>query len=199
MGEKDESETRDSGQRPCMPLENEDALIRCCQQSRPGAFETLYHRYEEPMLSLAYRMLGSREAAEDALQDAFLKLYRRIGQFRFDAAFSTWFYRIVANVCYDRLRRRRRVEPVALDAVGDIPTVDDAGVRVHLKSAIDGLPPKMKACFVLYAQEGFTQREIAGMLGMREGTVKAHVFRAKERLREVLAPRLRGWDSNDMS
>ncbi len=198
MVEKNEAETRNSGQRPCMPLENEHALIRCCQEGRPSAFETLYRRYEGPMLALAYRMLGSHEAAEDALQDAFLKLCRRIGQFRFDSAFSTWFYRIVANICYDRLRKGRRAVQVSLDTVGEIPRKDDAGMRVHLKNAIDGLPPKMKACFVLYAQEGFTQREIAGMLGMREGTVKAHVFRAKERLREILAPRLRGLDSNDM-
>ena len=181
-----------------MPLENEQDLIRCCQRGEHRAFEALYHHYERPMLSLAYRMLGSQEEAEDALQDAFLKLYRKIGQYRFDAAFNTWLYRIVANTCYDRLKKRKRATPVPLDTVGEIAVKDDARMRVQIQAAIDSLPPKMKASFVLYAQEGRTQRDIAEILGTKEGTVKAHVFRAKERLREILAPQMRGLNPDEV-
>lgn len=178
-----------------MPLENEHALIRRCQDGEIDAFETVYHHYERPMLSLAYRMLDNQEEAEDALQDAFLKIYRKIGQYRFDAAFSSWVYRIVTNVCYDRLKRRKRARHVALDDAQEIGTMDDAKIRVQLRLAIEKLPPKMKACFVLHAQEGFKQREIAEMLGMREGTVKVHVFRAKALLRDALGPHLQGNES----
>jgi len=182
-----------------MPPESERALIRRCQDGDLSAYEALYRRYEQPMLSLAYRMLGSREEAEDALQDSFLNLYRYIGKYRFGAAFSTWFYRIVANVCHDRLRKRKRAGQVPLDSAPEPGAEDDSEIRVHLERAIHDLPHRMKACFVLHVQEGFKIREIAEMLGTREGTVKVHVFRAKARLRRALAPRMRGLICDDLS
>jgi RNA polymerase sigma-70 factor (ECF subfamily) len=182
-----------------MPLENEHALIRRCQDGDLRAFEAVYYHYEQPMLSLAYRMLGNQEEAEDALQDAFLKLFRKVGKYRFDAAFSSWLYRIVANSCYDLLRKRKRAAQVDLDSIPETGTEDHSDVRVHLQKAINDLPHQMKACFVLNVQEGFKIREVAEMLGTKEGTVKAHIFRARARLRDALAPRLKGLICDDMS
>ncbi|MCK4548289.1 MAG: sigma-70 family RNA polymerase sigma factor [Candidatus Eisenbacteria sp.] len=199
MVEENEAGTRDSDQRRYMPLENEYALIRRCQDGDLKAFEALYYHYETPMLSLAYRMLGTREEAEDALQDAFLKLHRNIGKYRFDAAFASWFYRIVANACYDRLRKRKRAGEVGLDTVPETGIEEHSDLRVYIQKAINDLPPQLKACFVLHVQEGFKMREVAEMLGTREGTVKAHIFRAKARLRDALAPRLRGFICDEMS
>jgi RNA polymerase sigma-70 factor (ECF subfamily) len=150
------------------------------------------------MLSVAYRLLGNREEAEDALQDAFVKLYKNIGRYRSDAAFSTWFYRIVVNVCYDRLRSRKRRGHVDLEEIQEIGEKDDADLRFHLQQAIEDLPAKMKTCFVLHVQEGFKHREIAEMLGLKGETVRVHVFRAKEQLRNILEPRLRGLCSDEM-
>jgi RNA polymerase sigma-70 factor (ECF subfamily) len=175
-----------------MALGDETSIIRRCQRGDRDAFATLYRRYERQMFAVAFRMLHGREEAEDALHDAFLGLYRRIGQFRFESAFSTWFYRIVVNTCLDRLKRRRRTAAVVLDEARE-PAGDDATeLRVHLERAIAELPPRMKVCFVLFAQEGFKQREIAAMLDMKLGTVKVHVFEARARLREALAARLSG-------
>jgi RNA polymerase sigma-70 factor (ECF subfamily) len=176
-----------------MAPENEHALILRCQQGDLAAFEELYRRYAPRLLATAWRLLDTREDAEDAVQEAMLRAWRGIGRFRRDAAFGTWLCRIVINASYDRLQGRRRAAHVDVEEIGEIPAEDDAELRVQLRQAIAGLPPRMKACFVLFAQEGFKQREIAEMLGLKEGTVKVQVFEAKARLREALAARLRGW------
>ena len=176
-----------------MAPENEHRLIRRCQRGELEAFEMLYRTHEQAMLAVAWRLLDTREEAEDALQDAVMKAFRRIDRFREGSTFATWLHRIVVNTCYDRLARRKRAAQVDVETIGEIPRDDDAETRHHLRQAIATLPPRMKACFVLYAQEGFKQREIAEMLGMKEGTVKVHVFEARTRLRAVLADRMRGW------
>jgi RNA polymerase sigma-70 factor, ECF subfamily len=89
-----------------MALDNEQALIQRCRQGQIEAFEQIYRHYESPLLALAWRLLDTREAAEDALHDAMLKAFRSISRFRGDASLSTWLHRIVTNTCYDRLRTR---------------------------------------------------------------------------------------------
>jgi len=163
-----------------------------------SAFEAIYRHYERPMLSLAYRMLNNREDAEDALQNAFMNLYRKVGQFKFDSAFSTWFYRIVMNACLDKLKKGKHSTHVPLDEMDEISEEAKTELGFHLQRAIDGLPPKMRACFVLFAVQGFKHREIAEILKMREGTIKAQVFGAKARLREVLKERLKGWRQDEV-
>lgn len=176
-----------------MPLDNERDLVERCRRGDLDAFERIYRHYEQPLLGLAWRMLDDRDAAEDAVQDAMVKAYRSIGRFRAEATLSTWLYRIVANTCYDRLNRRKREGWVDLDQAEEPAAGGRAELRHHLRRAMAGLTPKLKTCFVLYAQEGYKQREIAEMLGLQEGTVKAHVFRAKEQLREAMAPRMKEW------
>lgn len=181
-----------------MTLANEDRVIRRCQQGDIDAFETIFHHYKKPLLALAYRMLDNRDDAEDAMQDAFIKLHRHVGRYRFDAAFSTWIYRITANVCYDKLRKRRRSAEADLEHSPETPDRPVSDLRLHLQQAIAALPPQAKVCFVLFAQEGFKQREVAEMLGLREGTVKRYVFEAKTRLRNALSGSLREWQTDDV-
>jgi len=176
-----------------MPLANETALIQRCQRGDLAAFEQIYRHHEQRFLAIAWRMLDTRDEAEDALQDAMLKAFRSMGKFRADSSLSTWLHRIVCNTCYDRLRRRKAATLVDLDEVAEPLTDDDAEMRVHLQQAIAGLPPQLKACFTLHIQEGFKQREVADMLGIQEGTVKANVFHAKGKLRAALNERLKGW------
>ncbi|MCP4573890.1 MAG: sigma-70 family RNA polymerase sigma factor [bacterium] len=176
-----------------MPLDNEQALIERCRRGQLDAFEEIFRHYEPLLLRLAGRMLEDREAAEDAVQDAMVKAYRSIGRFRAEATLSTWLYRIVANTCYDRLAKRKREGWVDLENASEPAAGGHAEIRHHLRRALAGLTPKLKTCFVLYAQEGYKQREIAEMLGLQEGTVKAHVFRAKEQLRAAMAPRMKEW------
>lgn len=131
-------------------------------------------------------MLGRQEDAEDAVQMAFLKLYRGLGQFQFNAKFGTYLLRIMMNVCFDLLQKRRRRKEQTAEAVeiSHAPRVD---LRLQIEEAINALPERMRACFVLFAVEEMPQDEIAAILGLRLGTVKAQIFHAKARLRTLLA------------
>ncbi|MBU1700787.1 MAG: sigma-70 family RNA polymerase sigma factor [Candidatus Eisenbacteria bacterium] len=174
-----------------MALENENAVIRRCQRGEIDAFETIYHYYEEQLMAVAFRLLSNREEAEEALHDAMFKAYRKIGQFRHQASFSSWLHRIVINICYDRLRKmKRRGAQKPLEELGEIGREDNMELRRRLHEAIAGLPPKMKTCFVLFVQQGYKQQEIADMLDIKLGTVKLHVYEARTRLRETLADQM---------
>jgi len=175
-----------------MVLANEDQVVRRCQQGDLQAFESLYRHYETPMLRIAHRLMGNRQDAEDALQNAFVKLYRKVGRYTFRSSFSTWFYRVVVNTCYNMLKADKTRSSVSLEKVAEIAREPQVEIGVHLEDAIACLPPRMKTCFVLFAVEGFKQREIAEILDTREGTVKAQVFAAKSRLREILGETTRG-------
>ena len=149
----------------------------------------IYQRYEQPLLHTAQRMLGRREDAEDAVQQTFLKLYRGIRRFRAGARFSTYLFRIHLNVCYDALRKRRRRPTDQLDCdpadLNPSRPGHDTGHEVY--RAIDQLPERMRACFVLFAVEGFEQKEIAEVLKISVGGVKSNIFHAKARLRARLS------------
>ncbi|MFH1844713.1 MAG: sigma-70 family RNA polymerase sigma factor [bacterium] len=181
-----------------MTLANEKAVVRRCQQGEIPAFEELYRHYEAPMLFLAFRLTGNRADAEDALQNAFVNLYRKVGQYRFQSAFSTWFHRIVVNACYNKLQDGKRRSQVPLEKAATISREDPTELSLQLQHAIDSLPPRMKTCFVLFAVEGFKQQEVAEILETREGTVKAQVFAAKARLREQLGENWRGRKTDEL-
>jgi len=130
------------------------------------------------------RMLGRQEDAEDAVQTTFLKLCRGLSQFQFGAKFSTYLFRIMMNVCFDMLQKRggKKFELSGME-VSYSPRVD---LRMQLEEAINTLPERMRACFVLFAVEEIKQNEIAGILNLSVGTVKAQIFHAKARLRALL-------------
>jgi RNA polymerase sigma-70 factor (ECF subfamily) len=86
---------------------NDAELIRAAQQGDHAAFEELVRQYDQPVLRLALHLTGSEQQAQDIYQDAFLKVYRNLGSFRFECSFYTWVYRIVSNLCMDYLRRRQ--------------------------------------------------------------------------------------------
>lgn len=159
-----------------------------CRAGDIDAFRLIYLRYEQPLLHIAFRMLGRQEDAEDAVQLTFLKLYRGIHRFRAGARFSTWLFRVHMNVCYDALRRRRRrpTEPLECDPADPAPAVDPR-LGEEIDRAIAALPERMRACLVLFAVEGFEQKEIARILRISVGGVKSNIFHARERLRISLA------------
>jgi RNA polymerase sigma-70 factor (ECF subfamily) len=130
-------------------------------------------------------MLGRLEDAEDAMQTTFLKLCRRLNQFQFGAKFSTYLFRIMMNVCFDMLQKRggKKFELSGIELTY-LPSVD---LRLQLEEAINALPERMRACFVLFAVEEMKQDEIAEILNLSVGTVKAQIFHAKARLRTLLA------------
>jgi RNA polymerase sigma-70 factor (ECF subfamily) len=141
------------------------------------------------MKSVARNLLGNASDAEDAVQEAFLKLYRGLGGFKGDSALSSWLYRILVNTCFDMgRRRRRRAENPQPEPEADAPAFDppapggDPTLRFTLERSLDRLPPLPRSVFVLYEVEGFKHREIAAILGIAEGTSKHALFAAKKEL-----------------
>jgi RNA polymerase sigma-70 factor (ECF subfamily) len=162
-----------------------EAIARCAAGDVSG-YRWLYDRYGQPLLRTAWRILGRREEAEDAVQDTFLKLHRYIGNFRTGSTFSTYLFRILINSCTDILRKRGVAHPESATDM-DIPVHSGHEERHALEEAVAALPAQMKACFLLCAVEEFSYEEAAGMLGVHIGSVKASVHRARKKLREWLA------------
>ena len=138
------------------------------------------------LLRTGLRILGKMEDAEDAVQTTFLKLYRGIGGFRFRAKFSTYLIRIMLNVCFDILRKQKRFNNQSLENV-DKAYTPDIDLQMDLEEAIASLPAQMRACFVLFAVEELKQKDIADIMKLSIGAVKAHIFQAKRRLRVLLS------------
>lgn len=171
------------GPLPADPQQAERDTIEACRRGDLDAYERVFRDHWQRLLGVAVRMLGDPAEAEDAVQTAFVRFYRGIGRFRGEAGIGTWLMRILINACHDTLRARKRRLDLRLDEPPPGPGPD---LRLQLQEAILSLPERMRACFVLYAVEGFPQKEIAEMLQIREGTVKAQIFQAKERLRAIL-------------
>jgi len=175
------------------PPTPEQALVEACREGRASAFEELYRDHGGRMKSVARNLLGNASDAEDAVQEAFLKLYRGLAGFKGDSALSSWLYRILVNTCYDIGRRRkRRAENLQPGPEADGPAFDppapdaDPTVRLTLERSLDRLPPLPRSVFVLFEVEGFKHREIADILGIAEGTSKHALFAAKKELQALI-------------
>ncbi|MFI6350847.1 RNA polymerase sigma factor [Streptomyces sp. NPDC050560] len=158
------------------------------------AFAVLVRRHAAALVRLAVRLLGSRAEAEDAVQDAFLSAWRRLPEFRGDAAFGTWIYRIVTNRCLNVLRSRRPTAP--LEAAGEVaaPEYSAAPDRItesrdairELRAALDLLSAEQRACWVLRELDGRSYEFIAEMVGISQQAARARVFRARRSLTHAL-------------
>jgi len=165
-------------------------LLEGCRQGSLPSFERLYVEHGERMKSIARNLLGSVPEAEDAVQDAFLKVYRSLGRFRGGSAFSTWVYRILVNVCYDRLRgrlRRQIVERpmparIALAPAGET----DHPLRLAIEAALSRLEERERSAFLLCEVEGFSHKEAGEILEVSEGSSRALLFKARRRLQQEL-------------
>ena len=158
-----------------------------------AAFGVLVERYAPQARRVARAVLGDPDEADDAAQDGFLSALVKLGQYDARRPFGPWLMRIVANAATDRRRRRqvRRVEPLDPGLVGGGPRPDTDAVRSELgerlRAALAELPPRRRTAVVLFDVEGYSHAEIAGMLGIPEGTVRSEVFHARRRLRALLA------------
>lgn len=185
----------------------ESELIRQAQQGSRAAFDALVRQYDQPVLRLAMHLLGSEQDAEDIHQEAFLKAYRYLGNFRFECSFYTWIYRIVTNLCLDHMRRRksrREDQAVMLDAGGgEIDLLsnvadDRSGANParelerkllgeKIQAALETLTPRERVVFELKHYQGLKLRTIGEMLNTTEETAKNTLFRATRKLRGHLA------------
>ena len=161
------------------------------------AFGALVLAHQRFVYNLAWRALGDEHEAQDAAQEAFLRVWQALPNFRGQAQFRTWLYRIVTNVCYGRLPRLRR-QFAALDEmeVGEMPderqTDPGAGLeadeqRAFLWRQIEALPESYRVLVLLRYQQDLPYEEIASVLSLPLGTVKTGLFRARARLRQALS------------
>jgi RNA polymerase sigma-70 factor (ECF subfamily) len=185
---------------------NEDfQLIQAFLDHDQYAFDRLTLKYQDRVFDLCFKMLGNAEDASDCAQETFIKVYRALGGFRFQARFTTWLYRIAVNTCKNKLASaeyRRRREMVALDNAtrqdecritersGDFQAPEqifEAKANTELiRDAIAALPERQKILIVLCDLEGQPYEEIARITGLRLGTVKSGLARARHRLRGAL-------------
>jgi RNA polymerase sigma-70 factor (ECF subfamily) len=175
-------------------------LVARWQRGDSSAFETLVRRHERRVFRLLLRMLGTREEAEDAAQEAFLSLHRHGHRFRGEARFSTFIYRVAANAALNRRRslgraRAREKELALRQATGsDLPasprdpegSASGAQLQALVQEALLELPGDLRMAVVLYDIEGQSYKEIAQALGIPEGTVKSRIHRARNALRGLL-------------
>ncbi|HTW46194.1 MAG TPA: sigma-70 family RNA polymerase sigma factor [Acidobacteriaceae bacterium] len=185
----------------------ENELIREAQQGSRAAFDVLVRQYDQAVLRLALHLTGSEQDAEDIHQEAFLKAYRYLGNFRFECSFYTWIYRIVTNLCLDLLRRRksrREDQAVMIDQSGEeldlLSNVSDERASANpdrelnrkflgerILMALDQLTPRERMVFELKHYQGLRLRTIGEMLNTTEETAKNTLFRATRKLRVNLA------------
>ena len=178
-----------------MVLEGSDReLVAACQRGERDAFRALFETYKDQVYSIALRFSGDRAVAMDIAQDTFLKLFSSIQDFRGDARFETWIYRLVVNSCLDHKRRSWRLIPIAdeLLAVLEAPAnslneVLRAEVRDRVRSAVERLTPDLRMVIVLRYTEGLSYDEVADVLGCSAGTVASRLNRAHKVLERRLS------------
>ncbi len=177
----------------------EKELIFRCQQGDEAAFEALIHLHEKKVYALCRRMCRDEDDALEAAQDTFLAVWRGIGSYRADAAFSTWLYRLATNACLDLLRReKKRAEDVSLDdeeryIEPSDPTpmpeesVERAETQRMVREALYALPENYRQVLILRELEQLSYAEIAEIAQLDVGTVKSRISRARTALRNYLA------------
>ena len=163
-----------------------------------SAFEGIVRRWQAPLINLAYRFCRDRGRAEDMAQEAFLRAFRNLASWRQESAFSTWLFALATNVYCTELRRHPVItlpfddvhEPADPDAIDG--GMEQRNQKAAIHQAVQTLPPKYREVLTLYYFHEMDVPAAARSLGLPEGTVKAHLFRARNLLRDKLTPLLQG-------
>ena len=184
------------------PQVNEPELIARVLAGDRLAGRELYDAHAPRVYRLAYRLTGDAELAREFTQDTFVRAFQRLADFRGDAAFSTWIHRITITVVANAMRkvRRLRERETDLSDLDAAPTPSgsrriDPDLRERLAKAIDGLPEIYRTTLIMHDLEGYTHTEIAGSLGVAEGTCKSRLSAARAQLRAALAEFAKEYES----
>jgi RNA polymerase sigma-70 factor (ECF subfamily) len=182
---------------------SDEELCRQVAEHNAAAFETLLDRHQARAFRIACSILGSEADARDVSQDAFIRVYESAGKFDGRSRFSTWFYRIVVNLCIDHKRRNKwwrkmvpfstpdddpetpPVDPPSLEPGPEADAIRSDSAR-RLRSALDGLSPTQRAAVLLQTEEDLTSREIAEILECSESTARVHIHRALAHLKKTM-------------
>ncbi len=168
----------------------EAQLIRRAADGDARAIRSLYDRYAPRVFAVVRRIAGDDDLAQDYAQEAWIRAIRALPTFRGDARFSTWLHRIAVNAALQALRRqetrRKRETPKQAD-VAIAPKTRDSLLQKRLERALDGLPEGMRRVLILHDVEGYTHEEIGDVLGVTAGTSKSQLFKARAKMRAMLA------------
>lgn len=181
--------------------ESDNSLVRQAQSGNAQAYETLVERYQDKMLYLAIDLTKNFEDAQDIAQEAFIKAYRKLDQFKGNAKFSTWLYRITVNLAMDQHRKRKRKQEDSMeDSYKELPGRDKSDTLItgskselaigrrnaRIRKAINDLSEQQRTAVVLKYFHGKTSAEIGEIMECSDATVRTHVFRAMKNLKHRL-------------
>lgn len=182
-------------------------LVRALRARDEDAFTELVRTYQHKVFNVTYRILGDRHEAEDVAQEVFISVFKHIEQFRGDAKFSTWIYRIATNHARNRIkylgrRQRKQHQDIEDTPEGDVQDnplgervarpdkqVQARQLELIIKEGLDALRPEHREIIVLRDIEALSYQEISEITGLAEGTVKSRLFRARVALKEFVAAR----------
>ena len=189
-------------------MDADRALVEAVLANRAGAFEQLVREYQGLCWHIIQRMVRHPEDTRELCQEAFLRVHRYLGQYRFDSPLKSWIGQVAYSVAKRHLERKRIAladihvgggmdeddGPSLLDNIGDGIDMQDAHAQAdeerELHVAIERLPPLQRTILTLYHLEELPIGEIATITGLAEGTIKSHLFRSRNKLREILEPRI---------
>jgi RNA polymerase sigma-70 factor (ECF subfamily) len=168
-------------------------LVAACLEGSRDAFDVIVERHRRAVYQVCYRFVGNHEDASDLAQEAFLRAWRGLKNFKGQAALSTWLYRIAVNACLNRVAARKpEPEPLSPDQMID-PRAEDPGAGLirgeraaAVRRAIAELPDKQRATLILRAYHELSHQQIAEILGSSVGAVKANFFHALANLKKIL-------------
>ena len=175
---------------------SDEALVRQFKQGDDSAFNGIVRHYQEKLYYVALTMVNDHDEASDLSQEAFVRAYQGLPKFEEGASLYTWLYRIVVNLCINHLRAKKARQIISLDALVEPlvsskhtpeQEVEQKDFREAVQQAVEQLPPRQKAVFVLRQYEQLSHEEIARTLGRSVGAVKANYFHAVKKLQKSLA------------
>ncbi len=178
----------------------DEFTLRRAQKGDARAFEMLVTPHEQMLWRVCWHYTHHQEDAADCLQEAMLKAWKAIKNYRGDCSLSSWLYRIASTICLDFLRKQKRLPPTesademaedeGFAPVDDSPTPDEAVIRQesadNIRAAIDALPAEMRTVIILYALQGMPYEEIAAAMQTSVGTVKSRLNRARQKFAKFL-------------
>lgn len=186
------------GSKPSIEPVNRE-LLAACRSGDTAAYEEVVRRTYRQVYTLALRLVGDHQEAEDVAQDAYLRVFKGLSGFREDSRFETWLYRIVSNAAMTHLRRRGRFgellaeEDGRMEAPSDLRLAEQTVERDSVARALEALQPASRTVVMLKDVYGLSCQQIGEELGMSEGAVKVRLHRARRRMKELLY----GWETRD--
>jgi RNA polymerase sigma factor (sigma-70 family) len=174
--------------------------IHLVREGDTNAFAVLVNRYKDMVFTLSLKMLKDREEAEEIAQDTFLKIYKSLSKFNGESKFSTWIYKVAFNTCLDRLKKNKRLQPVAgMDAftgqevislMNVLDSIEERERKQMIQDCLHGLPGEDSFLLTLYYFEEQSVEEIAKIIGINPNNVKIRLYRSRKKLAALLKDRL---------